>query len=365
MAFQRALNVLAAATATVLLSLAASAGQIETIAGTGKDADGGEAGVGTTTNVGNPFGVEIGPDGALYICEVTNHRVRRLDLATGRMTTVAGCGQKGYAGDGGPATKAHLNEPYEVRFDPQGNMYFVEMQNHVVRKVDARWKTISTLAGTGKPGFSGDNGPAERAQLQQPHSIALDGAGAIYIADIGNHRIRRVDPATGFIRTIAGNGAKQVPQDGQKAEGAPIFGPRALAIVGDTMWIALREGNSVWRMDMKRGFLFRVSGTGRKDYSGHGPALGAAWNGPKGIAIGPDGQVYVVDTENQAIRRIDVKQGSVQTIAGNGPKGRGYNGDGKDATLAELNRPHGICVGPDGTVYIGDSENHRVRRFKP
>ncbi|MBI1900326.1 MAG: hypothetical protein HYS13_04315 [Planctomycetia bacterium] len=365
MSVLRRFGALAAAIGAAMLSLVASAGQIETIAGTGQDADGGEAGVGVTTNVGNPFGVEIGPDGALYICEVTNHRVRRLDLNTGQLTTVAGCGKKGYAGDGGPATKALVNEPYEVRFDAQGNMYFVEMQNHVVRKVDAQRKTISTVAGTGKPGFSGDNGPADKAQLQQPHSLALDAGGAIYIADIGNHRIRRVDPATGFIRTIAGNGGKQAPQDGQKAEGGPILGPRALAIVDDTMWIALREGNSVWRLDLKRGFLFRASGTGQKGYSGAGPALGATWDGPKGIAVGPDGHVYVADTENHAIRRIDTKNGSVQTIAGTGPNGQGYNGDGKDATLAKLKRPHGICVGPDGTVYIGDSENHRVRRFKP
>src|SRR5439155_17934355 len=140
-------------------------------------------------NVGDPFGVEIGPDGALYICEVRNHRVLRLDLKSGELTTVAGSGVKGYAGDGGPATKAQLNEPYEVRFDRAGNMLFVEMQNHIIRQVDGKTGIVSTVAGTGAKGYSGDGGPATAAQLNAPHSIAHDAADNLYIAEIANHRI--------------------------------------------------------------------------------------------------------------------------------------------------------------------------------
>jgi streptogramin lyase len=343
------------------------AGEIETVAGTGKDADGGAAGPALETNVGNPFGVEIGPDGALYITEVSNHRVRRLDLKSGKLTTVAGCGREGYAGDGGPAQEALLNEPYEVRFDGDGNMYFVEMQNHLVRRVDAKTARISTVAGTGKPGFGGDGGPAAKALFRQPHSIALDGRGGLYVADIGNHRIRRVDLKSGKIESIAGNGERKPPVDGQTVKGRPILGPRALAIDGRTMWIALREGNSVWALDLESGVIRHVAGTGEK---GFGPAAAGArakeatFNGPKGIAVGPDKRVYVVDTENQVIRRIDPSRGTIDTIAGAGPKSRGYNGDGQDATRAFLNRPHGICLGPDGSIYIGDSENHRVRRVR-
>src|SRR5688572_20619881 len=213
-------------------SVHAQSATIETIAGTGKPDDGGDRGPGRETNIGNPFGVEIGPDGALYITEVSNHRVRRLDLKSGELTTVAGCGRKGYAGDGGPATQALLNEPYEVRFDTDGNMYFVEMQNHLVRRVDAKTGRISTVAGTGQPGYGGDGGPALSAQFRNPHSIALDGRGRLLVADIGNHRIRRIDLAAGTIDSIAGNGAKELPPDGSQARGQPIHGPRALAVVG-------------------------------------------------------------------------------------------------------------------------------------
>ena len=337
---------------------------ITTIAGTGKADDAGsDASLGIEANVGQPFGVELGPDGALYITEVQNHRVRRLDLRTGRITSVVGNGKPGYSGDGGPATEAALNEPYEVRFDAAGNMFFVEMQNHLIRRVDRRTGIISTVAGTGKEGFSGDGGPATEAQFSSPHSIAFDADGYLYVADIGNHRIRRIDLKQNKIDTIAGNGEKQLAVEGQQAAGNPLLGPRALAIEGDTLWIALREGHSVWNMNLKEGVLHRVAGTGKSGYSGDGEAaLQATFNGPKGIAVGADKCVYVVDTENQAIRRIDPKTGLISTVAGSGPKHGGAGGDGGPATKAELNRPHGICVWPDGTIYIGDSENHRVRK---
>jgi streptogramin lyase len=337
---------------------------IETIAGTGEIADGGSGGPALKTNIGNPFGVEVGPDGALYITEVSNHRLRRLDLKSGELTTVAGTGRKGYSGDGGPATEAELNEPYEVRFDKQGNMFFVEMKNHLVRRVDAKTKKISTVAGTGQAGYGGDGGPALEAQFSQPHSIALDPRGYIYVADIANHRIRRIDLNRGTVDSIAGNGEKKLPVDGQRAAGNPILGPRALYLTGQTLWIALREGNSIWKMDVAAGTLRHIAGDGKKGYTGDGgPAKQATLNGPKGIAIGPaPHDIFIADTENQVIRQIEQRTGLIRTIAGSGPQARGYGGDGGPATSASMNRPHGVCVGPDGIVYIGDSENHRVRR---
>lgn len=351
--------------ATILLAQGASAETIRTIAGAGQLADGGSDGPALETNIGNPFGVEVGPDGALYITEVSNHRVRRLDLKSGQLTTVAGNGRKGYAGDGGPATEAMLNEPYEVRFDQQGNMFFVEMQNHLVRKVDRQGR-ISTVAGVGKPGYGGDGGPALAAQFRNPHSIALDGRGGLYVADIGNHRIRRIDLAQGTIESVAGNGEKQLPEESQPIKDRPIFGPRALFISGRTLWIALREGNSVWKVNLDDGLARHVAGTGKKGFTGDGGSgLLATLNGPKGIALDAQAKgVYIADTENQVIRRIDVATGLITTIAGSGPTARGYGGDNGPALAAKLNRPHGICVGPDGAVYIGDSENHRVRRVQ-
>jgi streptogramin lyase len=252
-----------------------------------------------------------------------------------------------------------------VRFDGEGNMYFVEMQNHLVRRVDAKTQTITTIAGTGQQGFGGDGGPATEATFSRPHSIALDGQSGLYIADIGNHRIRRVDLTTGIVDTIAGNTQRQLPQDGQQAKGNPIFGPRALFIDKDTLWIALREGHSVWRMDLRDGILRHFAGTGEKGFAGDGqPARQAMFNGPKGIAIGPRGDVFVVDTENQAIRKIDIRSSTITSVAGYGPTGRGGGGDGGAANRAQLDRPHGVCVAADGTIYIGDTLNHRVRSVK-
>lgn len=364
--FQRGCLVVAVALLLLTsLPLCAAEGTITTVAGAGSPENNGGAGDATKINIGDPFGVEFGPDGALYICEVRQHRVRRWDPQTRKITTVAGSGEQGYSGDGGPATKARLNEPYEVRFDHHGNMLFVEMQNHVVRRVDAKTGNIETIAGIGEAGFSGDGGPATKARFRQPHSIALDGD-RLYIADIGNHRIRVVDLQTGLIDTFAGTGEKQFPVAGQPAHGRPVLGPRALYIRDHILWLALREGHSVWKLDLTPGAKAawqHVAGTGQRGYGGDGgPAIGATFDGPKGIVVSAAGIVDVVDTENHAIRRIDTASGQIQTLAGGGPQAKGYGGDDGPATKARLDRPHGICHGPDGDVYIGDTLNHRVRR---
>jgi len=357
---------LLALTTLLIPSQPALAGDITTVAGTGQSDNNGDAGDASEINIGQPFGVEIGPDGALYITEVSNHRVWRLDRKTHKLRVVAGNGKKGYSGDGGPATKAALNEPYEVRFDADGNMFFVEMKNHLIRRVDAKTGVITTVAGTGEQGYGGDGGPATEAKFSMPHSIALDHNGGLYVADIGNHRIRRVDLETGIVDTIAGTGEKKLPQDNQPAINKPILGPRALTIVDNIMWIALREGNSVWKLDLSTGLITHIAGTGKKGFTGDGgPGLKATFNGPKGIAAGPGGNLFVVDTENDVIRRIDVKNGKVSTVAGAGPQARGYDGDNKPALKAGMARPHGICVSARGEIYIGDTVNHRVRKVEP
>ena len=344
----------------------ALAGTITTVAGTGQSANNGSQGPALKINVGAPFGVEIGPDKNLYITEVENHRVLKLELRSGTLSTVAGTGKGGYSGDGSLATQADLNEPYEVRFDQAGNMYFVEMKNHIIRCVEKKTGIIRTIAGTGTAGFSGDGGPATKAQMKNPHSIALDQQEGLYVADIGNHRIRRIDLKTGMIRTIAGNQQKKLPRDGQRAQGNPIRGPRALCYRNQTLWIALREGHSVWRLDLPTGKLHHIAGNGKQGFSGDGgPPQKAQFNGPKGIALGPQGNIFVVDTENQTIRKIDLKKRQITTVAGSGPSARGGAGDKGPATQAELDRPHGICVDAQGQIFIGDTLNHRVRRIQP
>ena len=346
-------------------SEASAADIIETLAGTGQPENNGNSGIGTEVNVKDPFGVEIGPKGGLYITEVGNHRVMRLNLFTGKLVTVAGTGKKGYSGDGGAATDAQLNEPYEVRFDAAGNMYFVEMQNQLVRRVDAKTGIITTVAGTGKKGFSGDGGPATEATFSSPHSIDLDESGNIYIADIGNHRIRMVHAETGVVNTIAGSDGRSLPKDGQKAAGNSVLGPRALFYQDSELWVALREGHSVFKLDLNAGTWHHIAGSGKKGFSGDGgDPLEATFNGPKGIAVGPKGNIYIVDTENQAIRKLDLKNDVITTLAGQGPEHRGGAGDGGPATESEMDRPHGICIDAYGGVYIGDTLNHRVRRVR-
>jgi DNA-binding beta-propeller fold protein YncE len=336
---------------------------IHTIAGTGVSGFSGDGGPGENGQIANPFGLAIGPDQALYFCEVDNHRVRRLDARAHTLSTVAGTGRQGYSGDGGPAAAADLNEPYEIRFDTGGNLYIVEMQNHVVRRVDSRSGIISTVAGTGEPGFSGDGGPATAAQLHQPHSIELDGQGALYIADIANHRLRRVDLDRGTIDTVAGNGTQEPTVDGASLAGVSLNGPRTLAFrPPGNLYLALREGNAVYRIDLSQQTIHHVAGTGAFGYTGDGgPALTAELSGPKGIAFSPTGELYLADTESHTIRRVD-PDGTITTVVGDGAQHDGPDGDPLSCGLA---RPHGVLVDDDGVVYVGDSENHRVRRLDP
>src|SRR2546427_6376203 len=204
---------------------AASPRQVTAFAGTGLAGYSGDNGSAVKAQLNNPYGITRGPDGALYICDMENHRIRKVSR-DGNITTVAGTGKRGYSGDGSPALQAELNEPYEVRFDKAGNMFFVEMRNHIVRRVDGRTKLISTVAGCGREGFSGDGSPATKAELRQPHSIQFDGQGHLYICDIGNNRTRKVDLGAGMISTFAGTGERLPTPDGAKLANAPLNGPR-------------------------------------------------------------------------------------------------------------------------------------------
>jgi streptogramin lyase len=338
---------------------APSKSKIETFAGAGRAGYAGDGGQATKAQLDNPFGVARGPDGALYICDTMNHVIRKVDR-NGVITTVAGAGKKGYSGDGGPALDAALNEPYEIRFNKQGDMFFVERLNHVVRHVDAKTRIITTVAGSGKAGFSGDGGAATQATLDQPHSIQFDARGDLYICDILNHRIRKVDMKTGVITTFAGTGDKKPTPDGAKIAGTPLNGPRAIDFDrrGD-MWLALREGNAVYRLDMKAGTIHHVAGTGEKGFTGNGGAAKlATLSGPKGLSVAPNGDVYLADTESHSIRMIDLRKQTIELIAGTGAKGDGADGD---PLACQMARPHGVFVDRDGSIFIGDSEAHRVR----
>ena len=330
-------------------------------AGTGEKGYSGDGGQASAGMLNNPYGLVRGPDDAFYVCDIDNHVIRRIDQ-DGVISTVAGNGAKGYAGDGGQATAATLNQPYEIRFDVTGNMFFVEMPNHVIRRVDATTKMISTIAGVGSAGFSGDGGQAVAATLSRPHSIQFspDGLG-LFVCDIGNHRVRRIDLSSGLINTFVGDGKKRRTPDGASFSGQSVNGPRAsdFDASGD-LWLALREGNAIYRLDLKKQTFHHEAGTGAKGFTGNGgPSKDATLSGPKGIAVGPDGDVYFADTESHTIRFLDRSKGTIELLLGTGQRGAAFS---PDPLQCETNRPHGIFVDRDGSVFIGDSENHRVIR---
>ncbi len=344
-----------------LASLCAS--PVRTIAGTGEKGYSGDGGAALQATMDNPFGVTRGPDGLLYYCELAGNVVRRIDTA-GKITTVAGNGTAGFAGDGGPALQAQLNKPHEIQFGPDGRLYISDMSNHAIRALDLKTGILSTPIGTGKPGFSGDGGPGAKAQFKDPISQTFGPDGLLYICDLGNQRVRTWDPVTDKVQTVCGSGQKAAPADGAPfSPNTPLSGPRTIAFdAAGHLWLALRDANSLFRVDLKEGHLHHVAGTGKSGFDGNGgPAKTAQLAGPKGLAISASGKVYIADTESHTIRAVDPKTGTIDVVVGDGKRGPGPDGPAKKCRLA---RPHGVFIDKDGTLYIGDSENHVLRTVK-
>lgn len=351
------------------LAAAEPAGEyhVETLAGNGMPGDipegGGKA---DQIAVDLPFGVENGPDGALYITTVGSHRVLRLDRESGKITSVAGIGRKGYSGDGGPATEAALNEPYEVRFDSRGNMLILEMVNHVIRRVDAKSGIISTIAGDGTAGDQGDGGLATLARFRHPHAICLDSNDNIYVSDLENHRVRRINAISGRIETIAGNGERGLPQEGGPAREQPLTSPQGIVVRGGDLFVASVSGQSLWRLDLETNAIHHVAGHGKRGHTGDGgDPLMATFDGPRGMTISPEGVLYLAEGENNLIRAVDPAKKSIRTVAGVGPNDSEFNGDGANARKAAISQPHGVCIDADGALIFSDTKNHRVRRLVP
>lgn len=335
---------------------------ITSVAGAGTPGYTGDGGPAERAHLNGPFDLTFDTAGNLYFSDTFNHRVRRIEARSGTIATVAGCGEPGYAGDGGPASAAQLNEPYGIALDDTGNLYIADRHNHCVRRVDPTG-LITSVAGSGEAGFAGDGGPAAAARLVEPNGLAFDARRRrLLIADVADHRVRAVDLASGIITTFAGTGAPEHGGDGTPAAEARIHGARAVAVAPDgTVYILERQGSTLRRVDPDSGVIATIAGTGGRGYSGDGgPAAAAVFDAPKEMALDRDGNLLIVDTENHAIRFIDLSLRTIVTIAG-GRQGSG--GDGGPAEAAGLDRPHGAACGPDGAIYIGDTNNHRIRKL--
>ena len=281
--------------------------------------------------------------------------------ATGVITTVAGTGTRGSSGDGGPATAAQLNAPRTMAVAADGAIYLTDTENHRIRRISPSG-VISTIAGTGSAGYSGDGGPAVAARVNNPHGIAVDADGNVYIADAPNHRIRRVD-RDGIITTVAGTGSSGYNGDGIAATSARLYYPKGVEVGPDgSLYIGDANNHRVRRVDAS-GVITTVAGTGTSGFSGDGgPATAARLKFPRNLAFDSAGRLYIADDENFRVRRVDTS-GVITTVAGTGVAG--YSGDDGPATSAQLRRVRDVAVDAAGNVYIADQENHRIRRVSP
>jgi sugar lactone lactonase YvrE len=328
-----------------------TAGIITTVAGDGTCCFSGDGGPATSAQLNYATGVAINPvNGDLYIGDSENFRVRK--VSGGTITTVAGNGSFGYSGDTGFATNAQLSYPYGIALDSTGDLYIADSANHRIRKVSGG--AIVTIAGTGTPGYAGDNGSPANAQIYTPYGVAVDGSGALYIADTRNFRVRKI--AGGTMTTVAGNGELSFSGDGGQAVGAQLYRPSAIAVEGGALYIA-DNGNARIRKVSAGGLISTVAGNGICCNSGENvPATGPIGN-VTGIAADGLGNFYFSDQSNAAVRKVTA--GSIVTIAGN--YSYGYNGDGFPATFASLSNPQGLAIDSAGNLYIADAGNGRVR----
>lgn len=296
----------------------------------------------------NPFGIDFDSKGRMYVVELAGGRVHRIDSG-GSLTRIAGDGSKSYLGDGGPAIKATFNGMHNCAITDEDHLLIADSWNHCVRRIDLATGKIDTIIGTGEEGFGGDDGKASDANFNFVMCITLNPRkDKLHIVDLKNRRVRDVDLTTGLVSTVAGNGERGVPNNGDLATAGPLVDPRAVASDADGNLYVLERGGHALRVVRADGTIQTVAGTGRKGFR-DGPALESEFGSPKHVCVGPAGRVYIADDQNGAIRRYDPKSGQVETVLGRG------RGDGR----IQLKNPHGVCI-YDGKLYVIDSGNHRI-----
>lgn len=340
----------------------ASGPKLVLVAGGGDQAPPGPA---TQVKLLAPFGVEFDKAGNMFIVEMSGQRVHKVD-AKGMLTTIAGTlNKKGAAPDSVSAARALFNGMHNLAMGPSGEIYLADTWNNCVRKLDPKSLVITRIAGTGQKGYAGDGGPAVKAQFGGIYCASLDPkAEKLYLADLDNRRIRVIDLKTGIADTVAGDGQRGVPQDGADARKAPLVDPRAVAAdAAGNVYVLERSGHALRVVD-SAGKIRTVAGNGQKGFSGDdGDARQAQMNGPKHLCIDLEGNVLIADTENHVIRKYLPKEGKIVRVAGSGKKGTA--GLGGLPEKAELNQPHGVLVHPSGILYITDSSNNRVLKIEP
>ena len=390
-------------------------GTITTIAGTGEPGWSGDGGPALQATLNEPKSVTVADD-SLYIADAENHRIRKVDLLTGVITTIAGGGaavhsgpsiptpaamtsdepdpladpvqakvekfvqvadQSGtvrfvvgsadksrFKGDGGPAVAATLNFPSAVAVDSRGTVYIADTFNHRIRCVDADTGLMRTLAGTGAARYSGDGGPADKAALNEPVALALDERRALlYIADLANYRVRTLDLDSGRISTCAGSGEGDYDGDGRPAASAGLSGPSGLALDAEgNLYIADTFSGRIRKVDLPTGIISTVAGDGTEyHYQGIPKEFSTGLARPSSIALALNGALYITDSDNHLIRKWNPKSKVITAIAGNGAAQ--FCGDGGPASECSLNYPFGVALDHAGNLYIADTFNHRIRRI--
>ncbi|MCC7261268.1 MAG: tandem-95 repeat protein [Candidatus Latescibacteria bacterium] len=341
----------------------AGAQTISTIAGTGTAGSTGDTGAPTSALLNFPGGVSGDSLGVLYIADTGNHKIRRINATRDSITLLAGGLSAGSSGDGGAPTSALLNSPGAVFATAAGVLYIADTGNHKIRRINAARDSIVTLAGTGTAGATGDSGAAASAKLNSPGGVVVTSAGVIYVADTGNHKIRRINAARDSIVTLAGTGTAGFSGDEGAARSAQLSSPSGLCLDPSGNLYVADTGNHRIRRITPAGIISTVAGTGSPGFSGDGDLpTNAQLSFPKAVAIDSAGALYISDYFNHRLRRVN-PNGNITTLAGDGSFG--YGGDNGASSLAKLANPAGLFLDRSGYLYIADSANHRLRRLAP
>jgi len=338
-----------------------SQGGITTFAGTGASGSSGDGGAATSATLSGPAGIVIAGNGDVYFTDTNNNVIRKVSAATGIITTVAGNGSSGFSGDGGPATGAGLKSVEDIFLTPNGDLYIADTGHNRVRKVTAATGIITTIAGSGSPGSSGDGGLATAAKLTTPDGVVVAANGDFYIDDRGNNRVRKVIAATGIIIAYAGTGTAGYSGDGAAAVLAKLNSPQGISLAGNgDLYIADTGNNVIRKVSGLTAVITTYAGTGTAGSTGDGgAATSARLNGPKALTLNAAGDLYITDTANNKVRLVTAA-GIITTIVGTGTAGSA--GDGGSPTSAQLNGPAGIAVSSTGVYYISDTNNNKIRK---